>query len=333
MRSREGDFVETIQGLIFDVKGLIHPPDRVISFLRYVPSPDGDRQRHGTRYRKIHDLDERWAFLREHYPDYIYFDDYFGRELQAVPKAKIRLLHDPRKKLNELLKGNCLEPIERDTVELAQILEKEAAIDVDNIGVSGSVLVGLHESSSDIDLIIYGKDSSRSIQETLERLLSTNKILRRYDVEGLKRLYRSRSMETAMGFSGFLAHERRKVLQGSFRDRDYFIRCLRDWDEVQETYGSFRCRRFGKAKIHAVVSEDSESIFTPCIYEVKDVTRLERAEYVPTRVISYRGRFCEQVKTGEEIMALGELENVVTDEKEYSQLVVGESPRDFIFKV
>lgn len=33
----EGDFVETHDHLIFDVKGFLHPQDRVIAFLRYVP--------------------------------------------------------------------------------------------------------------------------------------------------------------------------------------------------------------------------------------------------------------------------------------------------------
>jgi predicted nucleotidyltransferase len=26
---REGDFIETTEGLIFDVKGLVHPPDKM----------------------------------------------------------------------------------------------------------------------------------------------------------------------------------------------------------------------------------------------------------------------------------------------------------------
>jgi hypothetical protein len=33
----EGDFIETYDHLIFDVKGFLHPKDRIIAFLRYVP--------------------------------------------------------------------------------------------------------------------------------------------------------------------------------------------------------------------------------------------------------------------------------------------------------
>jgi len=41
VRAREGDFLETLEGLIFDVKGLLHPDARVIAYLRYLPDPHG----------------------------------------------------------------------------------------------------------------------------------------------------------------------------------------------------------------------------------------------------------------------------------------------------
>ena len=47
----EGDFVETIDSLIFDVKGFLHPPDRTIVYLRYVADPSGERQRQGQSAR------------------------------------------------------------------------------------------------------------------------------------------------------------------------------------------------------------------------------------------------------------------------------------------
>lgn len=333
VRAREGDFIETIEGLIFDVKGLIHPPDRIISFLRYIPSHNGKRERGGVRYRKIYDLEKRWDFLRKHFPEYIYSDNHFGRELQGIPVKNVRTHYDPKKKLNEFLRDSIDDKVERDAVELARTLKEEAGIAISGIGISGSILVGLQEPDSDIDLIIYGLNSSGRICQTLKKLLTGGKMFRCYDLDDLKHLYKSRSMEMAMNFEDFCNHEQRKVLQGSYRGRDYFIRCLRDWDEVQDSYGSFKCRRLGKAKISAVVSDDSEAIFTPSIYEVQNVSVIDGANPAPKRLISYRGRFCEQARIGEKIIAFGELEEVVTSNGEYFQLVVGESPRDLIFTV
>ena len=61
LKGIEGDYIETKNdGLIFDVKGLLHPKDRKICFLRFYPSPEGDRVRYGKHYKKIYDLKKRY---------------------------------------------------------------------------------------------------------------------------------------------------------------------------------------------------------------------------------------------------------------------------------
>jgi predicted nucleotidyltransferase len=70
-RYREGDFVETKDGLIFDVKGLVHPPGRVVAYVRYVPDAAGDRVRLGRRYRKLYSLPDRESYLAENHPSYV----------------------------------------------------------------------------------------------------------------------------------------------------------------------------------------------------------------------------------------------------------------------
>jgi len=55
-KAREGDFIETSEGLVFDVKGLIHPPNRIIAFLRYFPDKKGERKRNSERYSKVYSL-------------------------------------------------------------------------------------------------------------------------------------------------------------------------------------------------------------------------------------------------------------------------------------
>ena len=41
----EGFAVETLEGLIFTVKGMVHPPHRLIAYLRFMPDAEGDRKR------------------------------------------------------------------------------------------------------------------------------------------------------------------------------------------------------------------------------------------------------------------------------------------------
>ena len=47
---RTRDFIYTSDDLYFASTNYIHPKDRVISFLRYIPDPKGDRQKDGKRW-------------------------------------------------------------------------------------------------------------------------------------------------------------------------------------------------------------------------------------------------------------------------------------------
>ena len=53
MKAREGDFIEIKTGSIFDAKGLVHPPDKVIAFPRFIPDSFGSRKRIGYTYKKV----------------------------------------------------------------------------------------------------------------------------------------------------------------------------------------------------------------------------------------------------------------------------------------
>ncbi len=48
MKTREGDLLETCDGSVFDVKGMVHPPSRAIAFIRYFRDEKGDRKKNGT---------------------------------------------------------------------------------------------------------------------------------------------------------------------------------------------------------------------------------------------------------------------------------------------
>jgi len=98
VRVREGDFLETVEGLIFDVKEIVHPPDRVIAYLRYFESPSGDRVRDGKRYFKVYSLSDRERFLRERYAHYIYYDRVFDEWLEGVPSNLIAKIYKPVRK-------------------------------------------------------------------------------------------------------------------------------------------------------------------------------------------------------------------------------------------
>ena len=332
INAREGDFIETIDNLIFDVKGLMHPPDRVFAYVRYIEDPNGDRERSGKKYKKIYSLNERDSFLRKNYPQYLYFDPYLNRIIESVPLTNISKHYKPIERLKEIYqKFPILDKIEKEAMEMVLLLIEEANISLSNIGISGSILVNLYNNFSDIDLVIYGKENCFKVYNTLNEIIGKNIFIKRYSIEDLKKLYDFRVKDTNISFEDFLKVEKRKVFQGKFKNRDYFIRFIKEFEEVNEKYGDKTFIPMGYTCIKAKIIDDSNSIFTPCCYIIDEIEYMDNLNYKPLKqIISYRGRFCEQAKIGEEIIAQGRIEKVSLKNEEYYQLVIGENIKDFM---
>jgi predicted nucleotidyltransferase len=331
-RAREGDFIEAVEGLIFDVKGLVHPPSRVIAFVRYVPDEKGDRRRGASRYRKVYPLKEREELLEAEYPHYLTFDRVFNERVSEVPVDRITRLYRPQENLGRLKGEEKTDVVEEEAMEFTDLLVEASGISQSKIGVSGSIMVGLHLPTSDIDLVVYGKKNCLLVHKALRDILANNRgLIKAYDTKVLKRLYSLRARDTPMSFKQFLRHEFRKTFQGTFRDRDFFVRYVKDWSEANEQYGETLYRPLGRGRIKAEVIDDSEAIFTPCRYLVGDVEPVDGRLPTPLReVASFRGRFCQHLRAGESITAHGKLEWVKTEKDEYNRLLVGGDPQDYI---
>jgi len=332
MKAREGDLIEAVDGNIFDVKGLVHPPDRVIAFIRFTPDPTGDRIRGETCYRKVYALRERYELLRRKFPQYLVLDPVFNQLLCEVPAEMVKQHYEPSVYLRQLRRRGAPCELEKQALELAQLLRTESGISWSALGVSGSLLVGLHTPKSDIDLIVYGSRNCRTVYNTLISLVRDKKSsLKSYGKRDLEKLFDFRSKDTVMRFKDFVRTESRKVLQGKFHETDYFIRCVKAWSEISETYGAVRYRSVGRAKVQANVVDDTEMIFTPCAYQIDDVRVLQGKSAEPLReIVSFRGRFCEQARNGEEVIACGMVESVETRGGRYFRLLLGNRPSDYM---
>lgn len=334
MRAREGDLIQTHDNVIFDVKGLVHPPNKIIAFPRYIPTQDGTRNSGENKYNKVYNLAERFKYLQQNTPQFIVFDPVFGENLCEVPIASITKHYKPTEKLAQLREAKNLADLERRAVSLAESLKKTADIPWSSIGVSGSIMAGLFMPRSDIDLLIYGMKNCRKAYTALEILLNDEKsLLKPYSQEELETLFSFRSKDTNMNFEDFVKVESRKAFQGKFDGIDYFIRFVKDWNEETEKYGNVCYKNSGYAKITAVVSDDSEALFTPCTYKLENV----KVVYSPnldgiTEVVSFRGRFCEQASKGERIIVQGKVEQMKDNRNntEHYRIIIGNKPSDYM---
>jgi predicted nucleotidyltransferase len=336
MKAREGDYIEDNNGIIFDVKGLIHPPDKIIAFPRFIPAVNGERK-HGTfNYNKIYSLSKRFAFLQKNFPEYITYDTILNVLLCEVPVEAVKQHYQPADCLQELRISQELDEAEKVALQFMELLKENSGVPWGKLGVSGSIMVGLHTSSSDIDPVVYGSETGYRIYSTLKKMLADrNSPFKPYDMDGLRELFDFRSKDTAVSFEDFVRTDSRKVSHGKFMGRDFFIRFVKDWNEVSEQYGNITYKPEGRARIKATVVDDAEAIFTPCSYKLADVKILEGPNIEPIEeIVSFRGRFCEQAKNGETVIAEGKLERVQQEGKrEHYRLLIGNTPSDHMILV
>jgi len=334
VRAREGDLIKTKSNVVFDVKGLVHPADKLIAFPRFIPTPTGTRQGKNTTYGKVYSLSDRFKFLKENQPDLIVFDEVFGETMCEVPIYQIAEHYKPEEKLWSLRFAKDLTVLESKALQLSQTLKAEANIPWSSIGISGSIMAGLTTEKSDIDPLIYGEENCRKAYSALQKLLTrSDSGFKLYSRNELQELFDFRSKDTQMSFEDFGLVESRKAFQGKFMGTDYFIRFVKDWNEISEQYGDVCFKNSGYAKITAKIADNTDSLFTPCTYKLTDVQVVEGPKLTPIQeIVSFRGRFCEQANNSEAIEAQGKVEEVSNKKNgcKYYRLILGNKPSDYM---
>jgi len=330
----EGYFVETKESLIFDVKGILHPQNRIIAFLRYYPSPNGIRVRNSTKFSKIYHLSDRFEFLKKHYPQYLFQDQYSGQLLQGVHYKDIKKIYSPIETVQRLLNKPKLSDLEKESISFVKLLREEEASD--SIGISGSLMVGLHTPKSDMDIVVYGKDASYKVHEFLTEIIDKRKHnIRPMTINELQDLHYFRNQQTESAFSTFVQLEKRKHISGMYNNREFFMRFVKAPSETDEKYEDYRYKKVGFAVVQGRVVDDSEAIFTPCKYILEDTRTIEGVQVKDIcEIISFRGRFCEQAQKGETIVASGKIEKVIRkDGSEWYQMILGARRDDYFMPI
>lgn len=334
LRAREGDLIKTKSNVVFDVKGAVHPKDKIIAFPRFIPQPEGTRKGKDATYGKVYSLSDRFKYLQENHPDLIVFDPVFGETLCEVPTEQIAEHYQPTEKLAALRTSKHITALENKALQLATALKEKANIPWSSIGISGSIMAGLTTEKSDIDPLVYGTQNCRKAYAALQELLQDeNSQFKPYTKQELQTLFDFRSKDTQMSFEDFVSTESRKAFQGMFINTDFFVRFVKDYDEIDEQYGDVCYKNSGYTKIVADIADASDALFTPCTYKLRDVQVVDgpRLEQI-TEISSFRGRFCQQATVGETIEAQGKIE-LVTDNKNktgHYRLILGNKPVDYM---
>jgi predicted nucleotidyltransferase len=328
---REGDFIELYDNAIFEVKGFIHAPGMLTCYPRYIPDEKGDRSKGSRCYIKVYPLKDRYRILKSKYPDILIDDPVFGMVVPEVPIKQISVLHKPNKYLEKMNSKKKLGKIEQIAIEFVNVISKYSGVDISNLGISGSIMVGLQNQKSDIDLIVYGKSESLLVQECMRNLFLKKETPRLLENGEMWNLYKTRFPDENIPYNIFKEHENRKTIQGKYQNREFFIRYLPKISEISEEYGDYSYKSYGNIEVKATITESSESHLTPCKYQIEVIEFINGKEVKNLdEVTSLRGRFCEQAYVNERVRISGKLEKVSSSIHESYRILLGSQDSDYM---
>lgn len=299
------DFIETFEGLVFAVVDPVPEEGRVLSCLRYVPADEG--------WRKV-DSALAQTYLAKYAPDYLFASRRLEAHLHGVPLGAIRHHHQPRERARTLLAAPPRDAMEDKAVRLLRLFTA-GGLAPDQIGITGSLLLGAHTSASDLDVVIYGReafDAARSIiRNGIER-----GVLAALDLDTWRETYARRGCE--LDFDAYLWHERRKFNKGVIDGTKFDITLL--GEDPPPTTGPVKKR--GMVVIQAQVIETRHAFDHPAFY------RLDHPEITEAR--SFTQTYAGQAETGETVEIAGCVEDMAGGRR---GIVVGssrEAPGEYI---
>lgn len=316
---RNRDYLKTVEGLIFTVVGDVHPFDRVLAYLKYSPDMHGFWG-YGTRrydralkfYSTIH-LKDTLAYLEEMYPEYLYYSDVNHITISAVPSQSISTRYCPESRLSNLMHSENLDSLEKKVVDLATTISRESAVDLTRFGVTGSVLVDIHNPQfSDIDLIVYGRANGVKVKKAVGRMLdSGDQGLQRFDEAAIVRWLSSRAWLYPLDRKDVELMYRRHWNRGVFEGTEFSIHVGKVEAEIAEKYGDRTYTPKGMVEAEAVVADADDSLFMPGVYHVNSVRIVNGPVVSDVReIVTYEGFYSDVAAPGERIKAGGKLEEV-----------------------
>ena len=271
------DFIEDADGWIYAVSTYDNA-DRIGCVLRYVPDAEGERlHASGTRYKK-YDFEEAYAFIARHKPQY-------ADLLQRIPYSDVKRVWKPDEELPQIARKH---PRVQKLVELL-------GLPSGTVGCTGSLLCGLENDASDIDMVVYGRHWFAAQALVRQGILDGK-------VEGLsadmwKKVYEKRKPE--IPYDQFVLHEQRKWNRGQIEGTYFDILFTRSYDELKSVPLS-KGTVIGKETIEAKVLDASLSFDNPAIYAIEHES--------VSRVLSFTHTYSGQALAGETIEACGVLE-------------------------
>jgi predicted nucleotidyltransferase len=238
----------------------------------------------------------------------VYFCPFRGKAVISSPVALIREVYVPQNCLNDLIKREDKDILQKTTVDFINLLSKESNIAVPDFGVHGSIALGMHTPKSDIDIVVYGSSNFRKLEKTISRLVEA----------GTLSYLSSNRLDAARRF------------KGRYIGKVFMFNAIRRPEEIRTIYGAIRYSPVAPVEFQCTVKDDNEAMFRPAIYKIEGYkigksTSEPINDKIPELVVSMIGCYRNVARAGSRIKVSGMLEKAekVETGEVFHQVVVG----------
>jgi predicted nucleotidyltransferase len=329
---RDRDYLITPEGFIFTVIGNLHPAERVIAYLKYVPDERGKWGLGRSRYRRalttynVPSVMDSMDFLREKAPQYVFESRADGISLPAVPIDRVAAHLCPETRLLELQKSQSRDELESKALRLAQLISEQAGVPAESLGLTGSILARIHNPAfSDIDLVVYGFDNALRVKAFLRELKdSPSSVIRRLAGASKEKWMGERLKSTPLTRQEIMTLFARKWNIGSFEGTEFSVHAVHTEIEVRGHYGDEWYTPLGIVDATARIAGVKESMFMPAVFRVDHVDLKDKhAVTTLDRIVSYEGLYADVALEGEAVSCRGKLERVESSSGISHRILIG----------
>lgn len=292
------DFVETKEGLVFAVVENGLEQGKILCFLRYIKL--------NNQWQKVN-TEQANLFLTEHHPQYLYYSAFKQASCHVVTLEQVFKHHQPRVRLNQLLSNKVTDVVENDLLVLCQLYERQG-VDLNDMGVTGSILISAQNHSSDIDLVFYSRAVFNRVREITQQLILQGDCSELTENDW-QNSYDRRCCD--LSYKEYLWHEKRKFNKAVINLRKFDLNFVL---ENSDNTSHKQYQKSGGIVLKVRVADDKFAFDYPAEF-------LLEHEQIKS-IVSYTATYTGQAKSGEWVETAGQLEQSSDGLK---RIVVGSS--------
>jgi predicted nucleotidyltransferase len=245
-------------------------------------------------------------YLAAHFPHYLYHSTALDADLHAVSISEIIHHYQPLPGLQNLLAAATRDAVLADLQQLCCLLQQQG-IELSQIGITGSLLLGFQHAESDIDLLCYQREVFQQLRQAVQNLTESG-ALQPLTADDWQQAYQRRACELTL--HEYIRHEQRKFNKGIINRRKFDISLVTEAPHTANRLFS----KLGTVCIEATVTDDQYGFDYPAEFSI------DHPEI--GSVVSFTATYNGQAQSGERIIVAGQLE---MDQHGCKRIVVGSS--------